>query len=85
MFFFPSNYKIIGWVSQILRDNPVVSNSFELCGITQNDETKYLNNNYNRHGSTKCDITDANEVDEMFVDDLTDVEESFDSDMALKY
>jgi hypothetical protein len=28
------------------------------------------------------DITDANEVDEMFVDDLTDDEESFDSDIT---
>ena len=30
------------------------------------------------------DITDANEVDEMFVDDLTDDEESFDSDITEK-
>ena len=28
------------------------------------------------------DITNANEVDEMFVDDLTDDEESFDSDIT---
>ena len=30
------------------------------------------------------DITDANEVDEMFVDDLSDDEESFDSDITEK-
>ncbi len=85
MFFFPSNYKIIGWVSQILRDNPIVSNSFVVSRKMMKPNIITIIKTDMVPQNVVEDITDANEIDEMFVDDLTDVEESFDSDMALKY
>ena len=81
MFFdhFPSNYKIIGWVSQILRDNPIVSNSFVVSRKMMKPNIKTIITTDMVPQNVVEDITHANEVDEMFVDDLTDDEESFDS------
>jgi hypothetical protein len=78
------NYKIIGWASQILRDNPIVSNSFVVSRKMMKPNIITLIKTDMVPQNVVEDITDANEIDEMFVDDLTYDEVSFDSGITEK-
>ncbi len=84
--FFLIYFKIINWISSIIRDIPrdLVAKSFDVCGITQNNQINYHSAlrhllTTNEIPITMLDKLDGSEdLDEIFFDDPGDENEESD-------